>query len=64
MNTEDKAKKLDEVIDLLNNDNSLSLTAYDYNIVECVEEIINLYQESEERIEEVNNFLGSYKYRT
>ncbi len=64
MNTEDKAKKLDEVIDLLNNDNSLSLTAYDYNIVECVEELINLYQESEERIEEVNNFLGSYKYRT
>ncbi len=64
MNTDDKAKKLDEVIDLLNNDNSLSLTAYDYNIVECVEELINLYQESEERIEEVNNFLGSYKYRT
>ena len=64
MNTDDKAKKLDEVIDLLNNYNSLSLTAYDYNIVECVEELINLYQESEERIEEVNNFLGSYKYRT
>lgn len=61
MNAEEKAEKLDEIVDLLNNDNSISLMAYDYNVLYCIEELINLYQEAEDKLEEVNDTVGFYK---
>lgn len=55
MEVEEKAEKLDEIIDLLNSDNSISLMAYDHNVVYCVEELIELYQTAEGRLQEVDD---------
>lgn len=57
---EENNEKLIEIIALLNGPESPTThMAYEYNVVLCVEELLELYAEAQGKVDEIQDMVGS-----
>jgi hypothetical protein len=52
---EEKAQILDEVMAVLNQQSPLQIMAHDNNVVECVEKLIEMYDEAENTLSQIHD---------
>ncbi len=55
MDPEENTVLIREIIDLLNSDSALSVMANDYNVVWCVEELLSMYHDVDEKLKEIHD---------
>lgn len=51
----DPEELVSEIIDTLNRDTALSIMASEYNVVYCIEELISMYHDVDEKLKEIHD---------
>ena len=58
MDDDEKVRVLDDIIELLNADDSISIMASEYNVVFCLEELLDLYHDTKDKLQEIHDTVG------